>query len=102
MFVFDYIYGKSNETVKKSDNINQNTSTSINTKPIKIIIPKIKKSNIVYLITNKGSDAILGVCDSLQEAKTKGISATNNNCIIIELGMNDNCQHLHRTAYESK
>lgn len=92
--MFNYLFGS--KSAHKQQIIN------IKTKPVKLLNPaKLKSNDIVYLICNKTSEAILGVTNSLDQAIKDGNKATYNNCRIIEFKINNGCDHLNKIVYES-
>lgn len=99
MGLYGYIFG-STKTATATDKKDDLVS-----KPV--VVPnvsmscKCKKKDSYFVITNKTSEAILGIYDNLEKAKNAGKTNTYHNCRIMHLKLN-NINHLNRVVYEDK
>lgn len=93
MGLINYIFGSQSET--SHVNIDENP----------VLIPNIAKCNCkkqkLYIVTNKTSDAILGVYNDLEKAKKDGQKSSYYNCRISQYKLNT-CNHLMNVIFEDK
>jgi hypothetical protein len=69
-----------------------------------VLIPKFKCScnnKKLFLVSNKTSDAILGIYNDLEKAKNAGQTTSYYNCRITELTIN-NCSYFNNVVFEDK
>lgn len=93
--MFGYIFGLKEQEQKQEEQIKEKC----------VLIPNIskckcKKENL-YIVTNKTSETILGVYNSLEKAKRDGQKSSYYNCRISQYKLN-NCNHLCNIVFEDK
>ena len=101
MGLYGYIFGSKEQP--QQDQENEKCNEKCNDKPV--IIPNVGKCNCkkqnLYIVTNKTSETILGVYNSLEKAKKDGQKSSYYNCRISQYKLN-NCNHLTNVVFEDK